>query len=151
MNTRTPLPSAAEAEIRLLTSFFRTPAEVDFSTDWILQVERGHWEQIPSHITYREADMLAMLVDGYRLGEHLLKQTERSRAAATLAEEQRRLFTSERQWVGSAAELWVTLFFSKRADRMVLNLENESPDPRFDLLCSALRSALIEGRLWPQK
>ena len=149
MTIKQTLSQPPGIDVVRLMSFIRTSALLDATNAWINQVAKGPWDQIPINLTYDQADDLAMLVDGYRVAESLGDNEGRSGRAAAISAEQVRSFSCEGKWIGSAAELWVTLFFSKRADRMILTLGDESRDPRFDKLCLALRTALIEGRLWP--
>lgn len=120
-------------------------------------VRRGDWDAIPEDLGYYDSAPLAHLINGYRAAKVLGDQE----AGDLCAAEWTRYRLSGR-WAGSAVELWITLFFMHRADRFTSYLvpvnpppgyrapDPAPPRPELDVLCRALREALIAGRYWPE-
>ena len=121
------------------------------SPTWLVEVAKGSWQAIPTSMSFSQAADLAMLINGYKLAAALHGRADNEISAASeTTRNQRALYAKERRWVGSAAELWVTLFFEVRSGRFEISVGNEKPDTSSIELCMALRNALIEGRLWPE-
>lgn len=131
-------------------------------TGWVETVARGDWAAIPTDLGFEESGELAMLLDGYRVAKALRGKRDGIAAAADVARAQRDDFDRSGKWRGSAIELWVTLFFKHRSDRFTTSsaivmhpdgtrtvIEPATPEPMWDELIKALRTALMEHQHWP--
>lgn len=139
-----------------LLTFMKVLSEAEIRHAWLRKVAIGEWGQIPCKLPYRDADKLAMLVDGYGIAKFLIEMhyiADPSKCKINSAGDiSRSIFEIRRiegRWYGTAAELWVALFLSKRADHFRIDIDNNDTNTKLDGLCEALRTALIDGRIWP--
>lgn len=127
--------------------------------EWLPAVHLGEWESIPKDLTYYASAPLAYLIDGYKVARMLGAEDAGDMGYALRA----RFDAVSQTWVGSAVELWITLFYAHRADHFTACIvpvdqpagyqapEPLPPRPELDALCRAVRAALIEGRHWPEQ
>ncbi len=145
-----------QSDTARLLEFMQTSSKTKGRNAWTRKVANGEWGQIPFELTYRDSDQLATLIDGYKMAKvliemHSLADPPKSTitSAADISRSIFEIHRIEGRWLGTAAELWVALFFSKRADHFRVNMDNDDTNDILDGLCKALRTALIEGRIWP--
>jgi len=132
---------------RGLPAFLGRTFTPDAGAAWERQVAQGLWSAIPEDLAYGEAGAFGHLLHGYDMAVRLGLGD-----AAGVAGRQHALFEQTGAWQGSAVELWITLFYQLRADRMSDWPGTEpAPRPHLDALCRTLRQRLIDGDIWPRK
>lgn len=129
---------------RGLPAFLNRSASRSKDNGWLKDVANGRWNAIPNGLTYDDSVPFANLIDGYGMADRLGLGHSSDVADRTFNE-----FYATGQWSASAVELWITLHFQHRADRLTLTLDMPEPQPHLDALCSAIREQLISGMIWP--
>lgn len=116
-------------------------ARAEPATGWLAAVQTGKFSAIPEDLGWAGAVELAHLIDGYTLAEELQLGDP-----FTFAERQLEHAMATGEWVGNAAELWITLFLEYRRCRMSSPFEpHETMVRLLNLLVCRLRDALDEG------
>jgi hypothetical protein len=131
-----PTPRHEVTQLELLRAHLRAQAAPQ-GPGWLTRVREGDFQAIPSTLEWSNAALFAHLIDGYRLCEEAGLGDPSAYEALKFQEAQRL-----GKWVGSALELWVSLFLESRADRFQGGYPR-GDERQLDALCRDLRASLV--------
>lgn len=106
--------------------------------DWLQRVRRGDFNALPEPFTWDKTGELAHLIHGYRISESLGLGPLRIWANQRINKARR-----SGQWVGTALELWLCLFYEHRRYRHMGEGDPEGDELKLlNQLCTQLSGKL---------